>query len=519
MPILKIAPTDGINRRFPEHKSVGKKTEYCRELRNMLNLSSEFYEFHGATRLDSNAKPGACRWTKRIYYEDGGDRKRFQFAVFGGYMYKLDESTGTFNQVTISGSYTTTIEPDTILVDAQMKVSATVSTYLVDGKYFYKFNGNAAGDWERLPIKQDVDGNDIEPIYIAEYLDRLWVLTKNRNVVLVSYNLNPENLSDSTDAALIEAPPGKGGFPTALVKSGGVIFVIHEDYFSPISGSSVATFGIAPNDVVEGFGTRAPLSVIRLKTEFGFLNSSDNEYYVTSGTIGTTQDIPLSYPIKLRSLINPVKAHKTVAAYDPNLDAIRISYVLSGETLLNAEEIYSLTEKKWCGETRDRYISYYSVWDGNGDQGEMITGRSDVGAAMKEDDSLNFDGSAIHYKFVSASYVPEEDKDVTFEYFEPDLASLGNFNANFSYYLDTRLTTNGEEAVNMQGEVINLGLIEIADQMAFTNRFTPFIDKRTGRTIRFQIEGNTTNSKFKFYGIYAKYNKINAKYSKYISGR
>ena len=518
MLMLPVRPLGGINRRQPEHV-IGRKTkagiEECQELRNLISLDNRIRIVPGASRLDQTAKSGDVKWCKRIYYSIGGDFKKDQFCVILGKLYKLNESAGTLNQVPISASMDIQMDADFWPIDATIKIAEQVTTFLVDGEFFYKFNGNDSGNWDQLPIKQDVDGNDIEPIYILEYLDRLFVLVKKKNILIFSKNINPENFSDSTDAGIIDLPPGKGGFPTGLIVENGFLHVIHEDYIAPVTGDSVATFGVRPGDITHGYGTRAPRSIVSLDGRFAFLNSKNNEIHVSDDLTK-----PMSYDIKLKTLINPVKSDITVCHLDTELNAIRVNYVLTGEVTLNAEEIFSLDEKKWCGQTRDRHISCYSQWNGRGDDGRLITGRADTGLLMVQDASLGFDSSPIHYKFVSASYIAEDDiTDVEFTEFFIDAKAYGNFNIPLAYYIDTRLTTNAVEGVNMQGEIINLGLIEISDQDVFLNRALPFIDKRRGRMIRFQIEETAANRVFEFYGIFANYNVQNAKMSKYILGR
>ena len=519
MRTLKVTPHAGLNRRFPEHKLVGKEKQFCRELRNLLSLDGKIFLVPGASRSNTNVLPDDIKWAKRIYYTTGGDLKKDQFVVAGGKIYKLDESTALMNQVTISNSLDMMMNSDFYPIDATIKIAEQVSTFLVDGEFFYKFNGSDSGNWEKLPAKLDVDGNTIRPQYVCEFLDRLWVLDKYRNVLIGSKNLNPENFEDSTDAVLIELSPGYGGFPQGLAVHNGFLYIVHEDYFVPLSGSSPATFGVRPGDYVYGYGTRAPRSIFSKKGLFGFLNSTDNELYTTGGTIGSTDDTPLSHDIKLSELVNPVKADKTVVHIDTTLNAIRVAYVPTGESELNSEEIYSLNEKKWCGQTRDRHISCYSQWNGRGDDGRLLTGRADTGFLMVNDASLNFDSEPIHYKFVSASYVADDEiTDVEFQEFFLDLKALGNFSVPLSYYIDSRITTRGQEFVNMQGEVINLGLIEISDQNIFLNRALPLIDRRRGRMIRFEIEEASADRVFEFYGIYAKFSAQNSKIDKYIQG-
>ncbi len=516
MPLFKVNPHGGLNRRFPEHKLTGKEIHKCQELRNLLSLDGRIYLVPGASRYNSTALTNDIKWAKKIYYTIGGDNKKDQFVISGGKIYKGNEQSQALNQVTINNSLDISLDSNFYPIDTTIKVAEQVSTFLVDGTYFYKFNGNDSGNWERLPIKLDTDGDTIQPIFIIEYLDRLWVLVKQKNILIYSKNLNPENFSDSTDAGILELPPGIGGFPTGLVKSRGYLNVVHEDYIVPVTGSSPSTFGIRPGDVTYGYGTRAPRSIFNLgPDEFGFLNSKDNEIHL-SGSLPSQ----LSYDIKFRELINPVKADQTIIHYDTVLNAIRVGYVLTGETLLNAEEIYSINEKKWCGQTRDRNISCYCQWNGRGDDGRLLTGRSDTGLLMIQDASLNFDSNAIHYKFVSASYMSDDEiSDLEFEEFFIDAKPYGNFGIPLSYYVDSRITTSGTEQVNMQGEIINLGLIEISDQNVFLNRALPFIDYSKGRMIRFQIEETISNRKFEFYGIYAKYQKQESKSDKFIYGR
>jgi len=520
--ILEISPFAGLNRRFPEHKITSQKKDgkqYLIELQNMLSLDGRFTIVGGATKYNASTVSGNCSWLKRIYYQDSGNDYRFSYTIIGGKMYKGDDSTGTISQVTISGSLSISIDPSFYPIDATLKVGGQVCTFLVDGTYFYKFVPNAAGNWERLPILNDIDGNPIEPTYNCEWLDRQWVIVKGRNVVLGSANLNPESFDNATDSILIELPPGNGGCPRALIKYRGTLYVWHDDYFAPITGSSASTFGVRPGDIAEGVGTSAPRSVILVNNQIGFLNSKDNEYYLTSGTLDSTDETPLSYPIKLGELMHPTESVHTVCIHDSDLNCLRIAYYLSGGTYLGSEEIYSFAEKKWCGQTRGRNISAYSQWDGLNDDGRLTTGRSDVGCFMVNDNSINFDGAAIHYKWVSGSYCFKDPLECTMEAIFIDAKPQGNTTVNVAYYLDGRITTYANENVNQQGEVFNLGLIDIADQLVFLNRFTPFIDKSKGRMVRFQIEGEQLNTLLEFYSIYAFFSVDDAKFSKYISGR
>lgn len=522
MDVLEISPFAGINRRFPEHRIASQKKDgkqYLLQLENMFSLDGRFTLAPGATKYNSAVKDGTVTWLKRIYYQDSGDDYRYSFAVIGGRMYKGDDATGTLTQVPISSSLDTTIESSFYPIDSTLKVGEQVCTFLVDGQYFYKFVPNATGSWERLSTPNDIDGNPIYPTFTCEWLDRQWVLVKGKNVLLGSANLNPESFNNATDSILLELPPGNGGYPRALIKYRGTLFVFHDDYFVPVTGSSPSTFGVRPGDIVEGIGTSAPRSVIILGNKIGFLNSRDNEYYLTSGTFDSTDDTPLSYPIKLGELMHSVNCVDTVCVHDSDINCLRIAYYRSGGTTLGDEEIYSLDEKKWCGQTRDRKISCYSQWDGLNDDGRMTTGRSDTGCFMVNDESINFDGSAIHYKWVSGSYPFKDPLEAQMEAIYIDAKPQGNTTVNMAYYLDGRITTYANENVNQQGEVFNLGLIDIADQNVFLNRFTPFIDKSKGRMVRFQIEGQQLNTVLEFYGIFVFFTVQDSKFSKWISGR
>lgn len=516
MKTLEILPHAGLNRRFPEHKLVGEKKQYTQKLWNMLNLDGRFYKHPGASRYDQTDRGGNVVWAKRIYYQDGADSRKALFAIMNSKFYKGDDSTGTLSQTTISNSLNLSIEGGFYPIDATLKIAGTVVTYLVDGKYFYKYSGNNAGDWERLPIKTDVDGNTIEPTFICEYLDRLWILTKNANRLIGTANLNPELTNDASDSVIIELPPGNGGFPKALVvHPNGYLYIIHEDYFVPLSGSSPATFGVKPGNITKGHGTRAPRSVTVLNNTVGFLESKNNEYHTMDDL-----DNPLSYDIKLGELIDPVQSAQTVATIDTTLNALRIAYYPSGGTLLGDEEIFSLSEKKWCGETRGRNISCYCQWNGSGDDGRLLTGRSDKGLMMVNDRSFDFDSTPIRVWWVSASYVAADNiNDVQFEDFMIDARPDGNYTLPIRYYIDQRLTTYGESSMNMQGEITTLFLIDIAQQKDFLNRDLFLIDANKGRMVRFEIDWEQTNKDLEFYGMYVRYNSDAPRTMKLISGR
>lgn len=517
---IVISPHGGIDTRFPEHKIVSGESgiQKVRKLHNLIDLDGRVQIVPGATRFDAADKGGNCSWMKRIYYQDSFNDKKFLFAVINNKLWKGNEATQTFGQVKINNSHDISLTANVYPISATLKSTSALATYLVDGTYFYKFLPNDDGEWDLVNTLQDIDGNTIFPIYNCEWLDRHWVLVKGRNVLLGSANLKNEIFNDATDSVLLQLPPGNGGYPRALIKYRGLLWVFHDDYFAPVTGTSASTFGIRPNDIVEGYGCNAGRSVCLYNNKIGFLNSRDNEYYLTSGTFDSTDSTPLSYDIKLAERIDPIKVGDAVAHYDTALKALRIAYWPSGGTGLNNEEIHSLVEDKWCGQTRDRFISCYAQWNGIGDDHRLCTGRSDMGVVMVNDRSINFDGNAIHYKFESASYMPADPFDVQFEEFYVDLNPKGNSSLSISYYIDSRITTVGQDNVNQQGEGINLGLITIADQSVFTNRSVPIIDRSKGRMIRFQIEATTLNSLLELFGFYCFYNKQETKFSKYVGG-
>ena len=526
MPILNISPHSGLLKKLPEHKIAGKKEQYLLEAMNYIDLNGRLMTMPGNERYDSTAKLGLPSWGRRMYYRVGMDDYRHSFVVIGGKMYKSQDSNRTFNQVKIDGNFDTQLDTDSVPMDAAIEISGNIVTYLVDGTYFYKFIPNTEGVWERLPIKTDIDGNTIEPIDICFYQDRFFVLVKKRNIVLFCKNLEPENWNDSTDAGLIQLPAGNGGYPTKLFVHRGFLHVIHDDYFTPISGNSALTYGVNPGDVVYGFGSRAPLSVISLKKYFGFLNSDDNEYYLSGGTLDSTTQSPLSDPIGLRNLINPTKAHLTAATFDPNINCIRIGYTPYGEAVNNSEAIYSFEEKKWAGETYGKKIARYFVQDGPGDNSEVMTLRSDTGLVMFEGRGLNLDatttpnsGSPQRYRFVTGDYAEDYIHDLQFTEFFIDAKPYGTLTKlPLAYYLDARITARGLEQVTLQGEVINLGLIEIGEQNVYFDRIMPLIDRSKGRMIRFESDETVSNASREIYSISCAYNKQNTRVTKWTVG-
>lgn len=519
MPKLVLAPHSGLMKRLPEHKVAGDKKQYLLEAINYIDLDGRIKTMAGNERYDSTAKAGSCQWAKRIYYQIGADSYRHMFSVIGGKMYKGNDNGQTLNQVPINSDMLLQTELDIFLSDATIEVSGNVINFLVDGKYFYKFIPNIAGEWDRLDVKLDIDGNTIEPIDIIVYQDRLWCLVKNKNVVLFSKNLNPENFSDSTDAGLIQLPAGNNGYPQKMIVHNGFIFVVHEDYICPISGSSAATYGVKPGDIIYGYGTRAPRSVVTLKQYFGFLNSEDNEYYLTAGTLGSTSEVPLSYDIQLGTLVNPNKTSLVSAVHDPNLDCLRISYVGTGEIDPNREALYSLNEKKWAGETKGKNIAGYCLWNGRGDDSELITMRGDTGLLMFEGRGTNIDGAGQYYSLVTGDYADNYYNDCQFLEFFMDAKPFGtNRQFPLSYYLDARISTYAQADVTLQGEVISLGLIQISEQNVMMERILPLIDRSKGRMIRFVSRATLTDTSWEIYSFMINYNKQTTRVSKYTVG-
>ncbi len=519
MPKLVIAPHAGLMKRLPEHKIVGEKKQYMLEAINYIDIDGRLKTMNGNTRYNSTAVSGLPQWAKRIYYLIGTDRWRSQFAVIGGIMYKGDDGSSTFNRVPINNGFDIQLDSDAVPMSDAIEISGNVVTYLVDGTSFFKFVPNLAGEWEKINTLVDVDGNDIEPIDVVAYQDRLFILVKNRSVILFSKNLAPENFSDSTDAGLIQLPAGNGGFPQKLIVFNGFINVMHEDYFAPVTGSSAATYAVRPGDIVYGFGTRAPLSVTEIQDYWVFQNSQDNEIYQTAGTLGSTSKTPLSYPVKLGSLINPVKAHLTACVHDPNIDCLRVSYVQTADVTCNAELLYSLDEEKWAGETYGKNIKRYCLWDGAGDSNQILTLRGDTGLLMFEGIGNNVDSGPQHYRFVTGDYADNYYNDQQFTEFLVDALPTGSQN-NFplSYLLDARLTNGATEQIAMQGEVVSLGQISLGEQNVFLDRIVPLIDKSKGRMIRFLSDETVMDTYRELYAFVAIYNKQSVRVSKWTVG-
>jgi len=525
MPILTIAPHSGILKKLPEHKIAGKKEQYLFEAINYIDLNGRLATMPGNERYDATAKTGLPNWGKRIYYKIGDDDYRHMFVTIGGKMYKSQDYNRTLNQVKISDSMDISIDTDSVPFEASMEVSGNVVTYMVDGTYFYKFVPNAEGVWERLPAMTDVDGNTIYPTDICFYQDRFFILVKRRNVILFCKNLNPENWNDSTDAGLIQLPSANGGYPTKLFVHRGFLHVMHQDYFSPISGNSALTYGVNPGDIVYGYGSQAPLSICNLKRYFAFLNSEDNEIYFSAGTLDSTSKVPISEPIDLKTLMNTNKSNLTACIHDPNIDCLRVSYVPTGEAVPNKEAIFSLTEEKWAGETYDKNISRYFLWNGPGDNSELMTLRSDTGLVMFEGRGLNLDAivggasSPQLYRFITGDYADDYLTDCQFTEFFIDAKSFGTLTKlPLAYYLDARITTRGLEQVTLQGEVTSLGLIEISEQNILLERIMPLIDRSKGRMIRFQSEEIVSDTTREIYSISVAYNKQNTRVTKWTVG-
>jgi hypothetical protein len=70
----------------------------------------------------------------------------------------------------------------------------------------------------------------------------------------------------------------------------------------------------------------------------------------------------------------------------------------------------------------------------------------------------------------------------------------------------------------MQGEIFNLGLIEIGEQTAFLSRVVPFIDRSKGRMIRFESDETVADTGREIFSIFAEYEKEEVKTTKYIHG-
>ena len=484
------SPSQGLNRVDPAHLI---KPGQVRESKNLLPYFGKLVKTKGTTRYNTTALSYPVTWAHRFYgrREDGSESKK-SFLFAGGTTYVGNDATGALTAA--QGGFQASGYPS----DETMQVSGNIVLFFFnDGLDVpYTYDGNDGNVFNKSSIT-------LKPVQGVSWLDRLWVFEKDDNVLYYSKTLYPENFTDSTDAGEATIGIRKGEKIMGLTIYADTLYIFTNYTMYRIEGRTPATFQL--RIVHPSLGLAATHALVNVETTMMFLGS-DYEIYSSGGTQGTTKI--MSRDLDFSSMLDRNHAERVTAtyhdhwvrfAYQPS-DVVSGSTYNSDEILFNTLDPASSGQPKW-GHIRGTRVACYSVWDRQGDKNELVTGRSDIGCLMYHNRTDNFDGSAIETKVLTRDILLSPYRNARIKEYHILGAPEGDYNVQFKTYLNGRTDYPTNDPLNLKGETVSLGLINISTQVRMNDRIIPDIDYSRGQSVAFEIYDNTANRAMEIYSI------------------
>lgn len=440
---------------------------------NLLSRGGRLKKIRGTQKANTTSLSSIVRWEARYYsIETGVNSPKTFFYTEDGNLYTLDNMSGTC--VLIKSGLNKNASPKHVLIKTQNQTKM----FLCDGNKLYKYDGNNSNVFEEVTTT-------FKPIDLEEHLNRLWAIDKTN--VYCSKDLDFEVFDDATDSLDIIVGSGKGE-NLALIRLVDTLFIATTEGWFNIAGDTISA--IAETFSVPFVSDKKAISgnsICKVEDAIVYLGD-DFELWSFGGSRGSFK--MLTYKLQLKRLLDEYKINDTPSCYFNNY--YMMSFVEKGKTSQNLEVWWDAIEDK-CEIIRGRNVSCYMKTDPTIELEYLQTGRSDIGAIMWTDREYDFDNTGIPIRLLTRNITPKSGFNVRFLVFYLEFEPTGNRNIFFRYLLDGRVsnTADADFLQNLQGEVINLGLIEIKNQNQTIDRIIPKINYSRGESIAFEIFDKT----------------------------
>lgn len=517
LPLIDIPVTGNINRRDARDQ-LKKGDVLARE--NMI-----VYGIGDAKRLKKH--PGSDRYTDTeigtIYttgyrYYSGQTAKTYAFNNGTKKLYFVDELGNETEVLHVPSNPNQVSYP----VYETIRVSSNNLMIFSDGfNGLYTYDGNIGNSFTSASGSPNL-------VDMLEYLDRIFGFEEDSDTLLFSENVtnggSPTTFSNSTDAGEITVGAKRGSRLLRIVRWLGTVFLFKDDSIWVLEGNTPSTFSV--REVVSnlGLGGRRGIAVGRNAIYFV---GSDFEVYSFQGTVASLKILTYNVALSgdrtkdLNEIINKYRMGQVSACFHDFL--FRLSFVETGETIAKMEYVYNTTNETEFF-TRGNNVSCYIVYNKTPDNGQLVTGRSDVGYLMHQYRGLNWDNQAssptMPVKLQTAFIKPQNEENTRFKRIFGDFQVLGAEELNINYYLDTRLAKSSSKTITLpiQGETKNLtNFIRTNNQTSISSRSILHWAYAKGQSIMCELDFDRNNidlsmTKFSLEAI-AK----NRKRSKYVS--
>lgn len=504
-----LLPIGGVNTFLPSHRI---DDEECSIMQNVISHGGKISTFPGSQKYNQTALDDPILWAGRYYglRSDGSFLKK-AFCYSGGAVYVGDETTHG-----LTSKYSG-LSIDCLPESETMQVSGNSIMFLFTAKdYPVYYDGNDSGQWYPSAIDKKV-------VQGTAWLDRLWVFEENSSVLSYSKNLFPENFTDSTDSADIIIGNDRDSFIRRTVILGDTLYIFKNDGIYYIEGRTPSTFAVRL--VTKKYGLAGQRAIGFSGTALMFLNEFDKEWYSFGGTETSIND--MSKKIQFSKLINFNKVnniccieHKNVfrIAYQP-FEQDPANQYNSFEACFPTDEYAKDKRPKWCF-SKGANISCYSTWNKQGDQNELVTGRSDAGYLMYHYRGHNWDETAMEIRLRTKDKIYNEGYSTRFPYFIIDGNPVQDSSVTLNWYINSRITgaTVGTKTVPLDGEEVAIAAMHFTTQTRFNNVVKPLVLGSLGNSLALEIYANTKGLGFDLYSFIISTEKGNVVRNNLVGG-
>ena len=490
MPVKKFFPFDGrINRRDPrDQASIVERV-------NLLSRNKTAKLISGTEKATTDAATDIFTWAARYYSVETGIRSPKTLGYTkDGKIWHIDLVSETMTEIQDN------LAPNAYPEHWNFKAGNQTIMYLCDGKNLWKHDGNNDHKFEKVTIT-DTAGATIDPIDNIEHLDRQLLISAN--YLYVSKNLDFDIFNDPNDSIQIVVGSGKGknlavqkidGIDGVFILTTEGIFVLYGDVISALA----ATFEVRK---VEQRNIIAGRTARQVENAILFLS---DDYNLWSFNGQTTQK--MSHPEKLEDFVNPERVFldKAVAHYDPIDNYYKLSFVETGETSPNIEIWYDAITQK-IDFVRGRNVSCYVQADATQEKNFTMACRSDANYIVYTNRGRDFDGSNIELKLRTGDIRIGDGDNARIIGLYPKVTPEGDKEIFMRYLLDGRLSQSddsvGNAMVDLNGENIGLGFINISNQAQITSRIRPQIKYSKGTSIAFEFYAQASDIDIELHSI------------------
>jgi len=388
-----------------------------------------------------------------------------------------------------------------------MQVSDNSILYFISGEdEICKYDGNGSYQWEGTSICEDI-GRTI--LGGAVHLDRIWWWSKDSSFLAYSTTLKPEDFS--TDAGdIVVGQETDSVIRRVIVGADETLYVFKNNSIWQLFGRTVSSFQF--RKVTDKYGLATKRAICPAGSGFIFLDEFTKELYFFGGNERSI--IPLTErDIKLRDIIDRTQVDKVAMTVHDGY--FRFAFKHRDDSLYQDRElVYAIDEPgpgglpKWSMIKGSKVLSY-SVWNREGDNDELVTGRSDTGKIMYHSKppfyrrGKNWDTTtAIETQVRTKEVIVSDELVARFsDFFIKARPGSTTTPVKFSYFLDGRYSEEGIKNILMSGETREVGELDVSQQAFLNDRIQPLHDRARGTSISFEVYDNNLNTDMELYSI------------------